>query len=142
MSLSVTELTQYIKDVQRAQNALDRLQDFADYMNKQNDKIDSDLTTPANKIKDTFDTISASVKEFDEIFKSELDKQPINEEEIKDAAQKLILYYGDGMQLLIWSEQQKVNYTEGSYWWKYWQGITDAAQEEIAKGGNPLKKTR
>lgn len=139
MSLNVQELTTYIKEVQRAKNSLDKLRDFTDLMNKDNDKIDADLEAPANKIKETFDTISSAVNELDKIFNSELDKVPVSEEEVADAAQKLILYHGDAMQLLIWSEQQRVHYTKDSYWWKYWKGISDKANEEIAKKGNPLK---
>lgn len=139
MSLKVQELTTYIKEVQRAKNSLDKLRDFTDLMNKDNDKIDADLEAPANKIKETFDTISSAVNELDKIFNSELDKVPVSEEEVADAAQKLILYHGDAMQLLIWSEQQRVHYTKDSYWWKYWKGISDKANEEIAKKGNPLK---
>ncbi len=141
MSLNVTELTTYIKEVQRARNALDKLRDFVDLMNKDNDKVEADLESPANKIKDTFDNISLGVNDLDKIFNSELNKMTVSEEEVADAAQKLILYHGDAMQLLIWSEQQKVHYSKDSYWWKYWQGISDKANEEVAKGGNPLGKT-
>lgn len=139
MSLNVTELTTYIKEVQRAKNSLDKLRDFVDLMKKDNDKIEGNLETPAKNIEQTFDTISSSVHDLDKIFNSELDKVPVSDEEVADAAQKLILYHGDAMQLLIWSEQQRVNYKEGSYWWKYWKGISDKANEEIAKKGNPLK---
>lgn len=139
MSLNVKELTTYIKEVQRAKNSLDKLLDFADLMIKDNDKIDADLAKPANEIKDKYESISSSIEKLDKVFNDELNKIPVDENEIIDAAEKLILYHGDAMQLLISSEQQRVNYKEGSYWWNYWEGISKIAREQVEKSKNSMK---
>lgn len=131
MSLSVKELTDYLKEVQKARHSLDHLADFADLMIKDNDKLDADLEKSAENIKEKYESISSSIEKLDSVFNDELDKIPVSENEIQDAADKLILYHGDAMQLLIWSEQQRVNYKEGSYWWKYWNGISEIARQNV-----------
>lgn len=138
MSLNVKELTDYIKEVQRAKISLEKLLDFADLMKKDDSKFEADLKAPAAKIKETFDVIESSINTLESIFNIELDKIPVNQNEIEDAAQKLALYHGNAMQLFIWSEQQRVNYKEGSYWWNYWQGISEIARKGIEKKESTL----
>lgn len=131
MAFTAKELTGYLKELKKTQESLDQMLDFVSLVEKEDEKFSADLTVPAGKIKDTQDTIMESIKEFNNIFNSELDKIPLDEHEIKDAAEKLYLYHGEDMQVLIWAEQQKVNFEQDSYWWKYWTGIIEVVNKKV-----------
>ena len=53
MSLDVKELTQCLKEVQKAQKSLDNLLDFVDLMKNVKESFPGDVVTPAEKIKET-----------------------------------------------------------------------------------------
>ena len=129
MSFTAKELTHYLKELKKTQDSLDQMLDFVSLVEKDDEKFEADLTSPANKIKNTSDLIMESIKEFNNIFNTELDKIPLNDDEIKEAAEKLLLYHGEDMQVIIWAEQQKVNFDEDSYWWRYWTGIINNINE-------------
>ena len=133
MSFTAKELTDYLKELKKAQGSLDQLLDFTDLAIKDNEKFSDDLTTPAEKIRCCSDTISSSIKEFNNIFNAELNKIPLDADEIKQAAERLMLYHGDKMQVIIWAEQQRVNFEENSYWWKYWTGVLDYVHKKSDK---------
>ena len=91
------------------------------------------MATPAEKIREISSTVAPYIKEIKAAFNEELNKVPINDEEVEDAAKKLVLYHGDHMQVLIWAEQQKANHEPDSYWWKYWDGITENVKKDMAE---------
>lgn len=125
MSLTVKDLTHLQKEIKKARDTVDRMLDFVDLMNSAADGIEGDVTTPGGKIKTNAESIGESIGEIKELVDNQLDKFPVDQDEIKSAANKLLLYQGDADQVLIWAEQQKANHKKDSYWWKYWQGIYD-----------------
>ncbi|MYC40372.1 MAG: hypothetical protein F4X55_05105 [Candidatus Dadabacteria bacterium] len=133
MSLDPKELTGCLKEVQKAQKSLDHLLDFVDLMKNVKESFPGDVATPAEKIREISSTVAPYIKEIKAAFDEELNKVPINDEEVEDAAKKLVLYHGDHMQVLIWAEQQKANHEPDSYWWKYWNGITENVKKDMAE---------
>ncbi len=133
LKTNVKELTQCLKEVKKAQDSLDNLLDFVDLMKNIKESFPGDVVTPAEEIKEISSAAAPYIKEIKAIFDGELNKLPINEEEVADAAKKLVLYHGDHMQVLIWAEQQKANHEPDSYWWKYWEGITGNVKKEITE---------
>lgn len=133
LKTNVKELTQCLKEVKKAQDSLDNLLDFVDLMKNIKESFPGDVVTPAEEIKKISSAAAPYIKEIKAIFDRELNKLPINEEEVADAAKKLVLYHGDHMQVLIWAEQQKANHEPDSYWWKYWEGITGNVKKEITE---------
>lgn len=133
MSLDPKELTGCLKEVQKAQKSLDNLLDFVDLMKNVKESFPGDVVTPAEKIREISNTVAPYIKEIKATFDEELNKVPINDEEVEDAAKKLVLYHGDHMQVLIWAEQQKANHEPDSYWWKYWDGITENVKKDMAE---------
>ncbi len=125
MSLTVKDLTHLQKEIKKASATVDKMLDFVDLMNSASDRIEGDVQTPSSNIRGKAESIEKSIGEIKEIVDNQLDKFPVDQEEIKSAANKLLLYHGDKSQVIIWAEQQKANHNEGSYWWKYWQGICE-----------------
>jgi hypothetical protein len=133
MSLDPKELTKCLKEVKKAQDSLDNILDFVDLMKNIKESFPGDVVTPAEKIKEISSAAAPYIKEIKAVFDVELNKIPINDEEVADAAKKLVLYHGDHMQVLIWAEQQKANHDPDSYWWRYWDGITGTVKEDMAQ---------
>ena len=133
LNVNVKELTGCLKEVKKAQDSLDNLLDFVDLMKNVKESFPGDVATPAEKIKEISRAAAPYIKEIKAIFDGELNKLPINDEEVADAAKKLVLYHGDHMQVLIWAEQQKANHEPDSYWWRYWDGITENVKKDIAE---------
>ena len=133
MSLDPKELTKCLKEVKKAQDSLDNILDFVDLMKNIKESFPGDVMTPAEKIKEISSAAAPYIKEIKAVFDVELNKIPIKDEEVADAAKKLVLYHGDHMQVLIWAEQQKANHDPDSYWWRYWDGITGTVKEDMAQ---------
>ncbi len=133
MSLDPKELTKCLKEVKKAQDSLDNILDFVDLMKNIKESFPGDVVTPAEKIKEISSAAAPYIKEIKAVFDVELNKIPTNDEEVADAAKKLVLYHGDHMQVLIWAEQQKANHDPDSYWWRYWDGITGKVKEDMAQ---------
>ncbi len=133
MSLDPKELTKCLKEVKKAQDSLDNILDFVDLMKNIKESFPGDVVTPAEKIKEISSAAAPYIKEIKAVFDVELNKIPIKDEEVADAAKKLVLYHGDYMQVLIWAEQQKANHDPDSYWWRYWDGITGNVKEDMAQ---------
>ena len=133
MSLDPKELTKCLKEVKKTQDSLDNILDFVDLMKNIKESFPGDVMTPAEKIKEISSAAAPYIKEIKAVFDVELNKIPINDEEVADAAKKLVLYHGDHLQVLIWAEQQKTNHDPDSYWWRYWDGITGNVREDMAQ---------
>ena len=133
LNVNVKELTGCLKEVKKAQDSLDNLLDFTDLMKNVKESFPGDVATPAEKIREISNTAAPYIKEIKAAFDEELNKVPVNDEEVEDAAKKLVLYHGDHMQVLIWAEQQKANHEPDSYWWKYWDGVTKNVKKDMAE---------
>lgn len=125
MSLTVKDLTHLQKEIRKASSTVDKMLDFVDLMDSAADRLEGDVKSPGSNIKSKAESINESINEIKEIVDTQLDKFPVDQDEIKSAANKLLLYQGDKQQVFIWAEQQKANHKKNSYWWKYWQGISE-----------------
>ena len=139
MSLDPKELSGCLKEVKKVQNSLDNLMDFVDLMKNIKESFPGDVVTPAERIRDICSEAAPFIKEIKAIFDAELDKIPVNDKEVADAAKKLVLYHGDHLQALVWAEQQKGNHEPESYWWRYWEGITGNVKEDLAEHQKQLR---
>lgn len=139
MSLDPKELSGCLKEVKKVQDSLDNLMDFVDLMKNIKESFPADVVTPAEKIREISARADPFVKEIKAIFDAELNKIPIDDKEVADAAKKLVLYHGDHLQALVWAEQQKANHEPESYWWRYWEGITGTVKEDLDEHQKQLR---
>ena len=137
MGLNAKELTELSKQTLKARRSLDNLLDFVDLMNKDAEKLEGDVVPSGEEIKKLSDEMAKHVEEIRSTIDTELDKIPLDPEEIKDAAEKLQLYHGNIHQVIAWANNQKGNYKEDSYWWNYWVGILNQVMQMEAE--NPSK---
>ena len=141
MGLTAKELTELSKQTAKARHNLDNLLDFVDLMNKDAEQLEGDVGPAGENIKKLSDEMAKHVKEIQELIDTELDKIPLDPEEIKQAAEKLNLYHGNIHQVIAWANTQKSNYKENSYWWRYWVGILDNVMKiEIENPSKPVGK--
>jgi len=141
MGLNAKELTELSKQTSKARHNLDNLLDFVDLMNKNNDELEGNVIPAGEQIKELSSQMGKYVKEIQDIIDAELDKIPLDTEEIKDAAKKLGLYHGNIHQVIAWADTQKSNYKENSYWWRYWVGILENVMlQEVENPSKPIGK--
>lgn len=139
MGLTAKELTDLSNHTAKARRNLDNLLDFVDLMNNETDKLEGDITPAGEQIKELSSQMSKHVEEIKDIIDTQLDKIPLDPEEIKEAASKLDLYHGNIHQVISHADTQKSNYKEGSYWWRYWVGILDCVmQKEMQNPSKPI----
>jgi len=141
MGLNAKELTELSKQTSKVRHNLDNLLDFVDLMNKNNDELEGNVIPAGEQIKELSSQMGKYVKEIQDIIDAELDKIPLDTEEIKDAAKKLGLYHGNIHQVIAWADTQKSNYKENSYWWRYWVGILENVMlQEVENPSKPIGK--
>ncbi len=141
MGLNAKKLTELSKQTAKARHNLDNLLDFVDLMNKDAEQLEGDVGPAGENIKKLSDEMAKYVNEIQGLIDTELDRIPIDPEEIKQAAEKLNLYHGNIHQVIAWANTQKSNYKENSYWWRYWVGILDCVmQMEIENPSKPIGK--
>lgn len=139
MGLNAKELTELSKHTAKARRNLDNLLDFVDLMNNEAEKLEGDITPAGEQIKELSNQMSKHVDEIRDLIDTQLDKIPLDPEEIKEAAGKLDLYHGNIHQVISHADTQKSNYKEGSYWWRYWVGILDnVMQREMENPSKPI----
>ncbi|MGI9535392.1 MAG: hypothetical protein ACR2NW_10625 [Thermodesulfobacteriota bacterium] len=124
MPPTAKDYTRLLEEVKKAKKASDYLLDFIDLIKSNSDLISGDTGKSSESIIEACHNIHSSVDEITSTIFEDLNKIEIDENEIKDAGEKFLLYQNKE-QVLIWSEQQKANHEENSYWWKYWQAIHD-----------------
>lgn len=130
MALDAKNLTNLSKESMKARENLDKVLDFADLINGQIEHLPDDVKPSVDKIKSLSDEIGRHVEDIKGHIHAVLDKIPVDEDEVKQAASKLLLYQGDVTQVMVWAETQKRNNKEGSYWWRYWDGVYTVIKEE------------
>ncbi len=142
MGLNAKELTELSKHTAKARRNLDNLLDFVDLMNNEADKLEGDVVPPGEKIKELSEEMTSHVEEIVTLIATELDKIPLDPEEIQAAAKNLDLYHGNIHQVIAHANNQKSNYKEDSYWWRYWVGILDCVmQNEMENPSKPIGKS-
>jgi len=122
MPPTAKDYTKLMEEVKKAKKSSDYLLDFVDLIKGNADLIGQDTSGQSESIMEACDKIHSSLDEISAAILKDLNKIEIDQDEIKDAAEKFLLYQ-DKEQVLIWTEQQKANHPENSYWWKYWESI-------------------
>ncbi len=134
MALDAKQLTDLSKEGMKARSNLDRILDFVDLINKNAEELEGDVKLAGEGIKELEDKMGVHIEEIKNTVDTQLNKIPIDPEETKEAAEKLLLYHGNIHQVISWADTQKSGHKENSYWWRYWVGVLDnAMQMEVAK---------
>lgn len=140
MTDSVKELTDLSKESLKARANLDRILDFVDLINKKAEEIEGDIVGPGDGIKEISDKMGEYIDQIKKHVDAQLDKIPVDPEEAKEAAEKLLLFHGSLPQVIAWADTQKSGHKQNSYWWRYWVSVLEnALQLEIAKGSPDVK---
>jgi hypothetical protein len=142
MPLTAKQLTDLVTETIRAKQNLEKVLDFVDLMKNHFEDFPDEVRVSGEKIKEVAPDIEQSIKTMKSYIDKELNKLPVDIDQAKDAAKKLMLYQGDIFQVINWAELQKKNYEENSYWWRYWQAVDDHLREQVEKertAKNPLK---
>jgi len=132
MEFTAQELTKLLTEAKKARESLDKVLDFVDLINKRLDDLPDSVRTSEQGIRDNAAEIGKYIEEISSHINDFLNRFSIDADEVKDAAKKLLLYHGDVIQLIHWAEGQKKAHKENSYWWRYWQAISDIIQERLA----------
>ena len=132
MESTAQELTKLLTETKKARESLDKVLDFVDLINKRLDDLPDSVRTSEQGIRDNAAEIGKYIEEISSHINDFLNRFSIDADEVKDAAKKLLLYHGDVIQLINWAEGQKKAHKENSYWWRYWQAISDIIQKRLA----------
>jgi len=124
MAPTAKDYTRLLEEVKKAKKSSDYLLDFVDLIKNNADLITGDTGKASESIVESCHKIHSSVDEITSTIFEDLNNIEIDADEIKEAGEKFLLYQNKE-QVLIWSEQQKANHPENSYWWNYWQAIHD-----------------
>lgn len=130
MAISAAELTKLLTETKKARESLDRVLDYVDLINKQLDNLPADVKTSGIEIKDQASVIEEQIEQIRQHISAELNKIPVDADEVKQSADKLLLYHGDVLQVIHWAEGQKRAHDPDSYWWRYWQGVSDSIKKQ------------
>ncbi|MFI5322752.1 MAG: hypothetical protein ACHQ6U_04305 [Thermodesulfobacteriota bacterium] len=134
MALNAKELTDLSKESVKARMNLDKILDFVDLIIKNSEVIEGDVLKACEEIKELADKTGPYIDDIKNRIETELDKLPIDPEETKDAAEKLMLYHGNIHQVISWADVQKSAHKKDSYWWRYWvEVLENVMQIETAK---------
>jgi len=130
MSLTVQELTKLLNESSKAKQALNFILDYVDLVNSHLAELPSDTQIAGGRIKDRASEIEKDVEELRCHVSVQLDKMPLDTEEIKTAANKMLLVQSNVSQAMNWVQGQQRRYAENSYWWRHWQAIYDILKEQ------------
>lgn len=130
MALTVQELTKLLNESSKAKQALNFILDYVDLVNSQRDELPSDTQVAGGRIKSRTSEIDKDIEELKHHINVLLDKIPLDTEEIKTAANKMLLVESNVSQAMNWAQSQQRRYGEYSYWWRHWQAIYDILKEQ------------
>jgi hypothetical protein len=130
MALTVQELTKLLNESSKAKQALNFILDYVDLVNSQRDELPSDTQVAGGRIKGRASEIDKDIEELRHHINVLLDKMPLDTEEIKTAANKMLLVESNVSQAMNWAQSQQRRYGENSYWWHHWQAIYDILKEQ------------
>jgi hypothetical protein len=130
MALTAQELTKLLTETKKARESLEKVLDYVDLINRHLGDLPTDVKASGDGIRDHASGIEKHIEEIRYHINTVLNKIPIDDNEVKDAANKLLLYQGDVSQVINWAEAQKRGHEENSYWWRYWQAVSDVIKEK------------
>lgn len=119
MALTVQELTKLLNESSKAKQALNFILDYVDLVNSHRDELPSDTQVAGGRIKDRASEIDKDIEELRCHISVLLDKIPLDTEEIKTAANKMLLVQSNASQAMNWVQGQQRRYAENSYWWRH-----------------------
>lgn len=122
MSLDAKEYTRMLDELKKGRKAADFLLDFADLIKANGDLISGDTQSSIDKIMEAANSVHSSIEQLTTSVNDDLNKIPLDENEIKDAGKKMLLYQ-DRQHVIIHCQQQMANNQKGSYWYNYWEGV-------------------
>jgi|GEM_PF-1811828 len=133
MSLSPQKLTGLIQETKKAGAALDKVSDFAKIIKKELVDLPDEAKKSVNSIGRQVSKIRQNIDEINNDINGLLNDMPLYDDEVKDAADKLLLFHSSVDEVLNWAESQLQNHRKGTYWAKYWQGVYDIMLEQKAQ---------
>lgn len=137
MALGAKGITKIIIETNKARDTADKLRDFADLMKKQSPDLEGDVTSQCERISETMDVALGEIAVIKETLQAQLDAIPVDANEVKEAAEKLLLFQNKPEHALLYAQQQLGNHRENSHWWLYWNGIIEAVADKT--GIKPVK---
>ena len=130
MAPTAKEFNKLLNETKKANDSLYKVLDFVDVINNNLEYLSPDVVTWGNEIRVHASEIEKYIEEIKGQVSAVLDTIPVDPAEVKDAAEKLLLYQGDATHVLFYSDGQKRNHKENSYWWRYWQAVYDIVNEK------------
>jgi hypothetical protein len=130
MAPTAKEFNKLLNETKKANDSLYKVLDFVDVINNNLEYLSPDVVTWGNEIRAHASEIEKYIEEIKGQVSAVLDTIPVDPAEVKDAAEKLLLYQGDATHVLFYSDGQKRNHKENSYWWRYWQAVYDIVSEK------------
>jgi hypothetical protein len=130
MAPTAKEFNKLLNETKKANDSLYKVLDFVDLINNNLEYLSPDVVTWGNEIRAHASEIEKYIEEIKGQVNAVLDTIPIDPAEVKDAAEKLLLYQGDATHVLFYSDGQKRNHKENSYWWRYWQAVYEIVNEK------------
>jgi len=133
MGLTAKELTNLIGETNKVRKALDRILDYVDLINKNSESLPEGTKESLEDVNGNVSSIGTKVDGIKNMLNIELNKIPVDPDEVKLAADNLLLYHGKTDEVMNWALTQLRGHDENSYWWKYWKGVCDAVLEKQAQ---------
>lgn len=133
MGLTAKELTNLIGETNKVRKALDRILDYVDLINKNSESLPTGTKDSLEDVDGNVSSIGTKVDGIKNTLNIELNKVPVDPDEVKVAADNLLLYHGKTDEVMNWALTQLRGHDENSYWWKYWKGVCDAVLEKQAQ---------
>lgn len=133
MGLSPQKLTGLVQETKKASQALERVSDYAKLMKKELDELPDEAQKSVSSISRAVGRIRKNLDELTNNINGRLNDTPLYEDEIEDAANKLLLFHSSMDEVLNWAETQLQNHKKGTYWAKYWKGVYDIVAKKQAQ---------
>ena len=130
MAPTAKEFNKLLNETKKANDSLYKVLDFIDVINNNLEYLSPDVVTWGNEIRAHASEIEKYIEEIKGQVNAVLDTIPVDPAEVKDAAEKLLLYQGDATHVLFYSDGQKRNHKENYYWWSYWQAVHVIVKEK------------
>ncbi len=131
--LSPQKLTGLLQETKKASQALERVSDYAQFMKKELDNLPDEAKKSVSSISRAVSRIRKNFDELTNNINGKLNDMPLYEDDIEEAANKLLLYHSGIDEVLEWAESQLKNHKKGSYWGKYWKGVYDIMAKRKAQ---------
>ncbi|GBD39308.1 hypothetical protein HRbin37_01583 [bacterium HR37] len=129
MAITPLQLNSLITEARKARQALDKVLDYADLISKYAKDLPDEVGKLESGIRDCASEIERQIEEIRYHIYTVLNSMSVDPDEVKNAADKLLLYQGDVSQIIEWVEEQKRGHEENSYWWRYWQAVSEVLRK-------------